>query len=83
MTRMVVEKGEAMAESAAAVWIATVDAQQQAWQRAWRAGRAAPAPVDYALSAATARKLGNAVRPISRRVAANAKRLGAGRRKKT
>jgi hypothetical protein len=75
MTRMVVEKGQAVAESATALWLAAAEAQQQAWQRAWRAGRPAPVPADYALSVATARKFGNSVGPISRRVSANAKRL--------
>ncbi|MGZ8273058.1 MAG: hypothetical protein ACXWUM_04020 [Burkholderiaceae bacterium] len=77
MTRMVVEKGEAVAESATALWFAAVESQQLAWQRAWRAGRATPTPADYALSAATARKLGQAWSPVSRRVTANAKRLAA------
>ena len=77
MTRMVVEKGEAVAESATALWFAAVESQQLAWQRAWRAGRASPAPADYALSSATARKLGQALSPVSRRVTANAKRLAA------
>lgn len=82
MTRMVVEKGEAVAESATALWLAALEGQQLAWQRAWRSGRAAPAPADYALTAATARKLGQAWSPVSRRVTANAKRLGAKKRRK-
>lgn len=82
MTRMVVEKGEALAESAAAVWLAAFESQQLAWQRAWRAGRAVPAPADFAWSAATARKLGGAWAPVSRRVSANAKRLAARKRRK-
>ena len=82
MTRMVVEKGEAVAESAAALWFAAVESQQLAWQRAWRAGRASPAPADFALTAATARKLGHSLSPVSRRVTANAKRLAAKKRKK-
>lgn len=82
MTRMVREKGEAMAESAAALWLAAFESQQLAWQRAWRAGRAAPAPADFAWSAASARKLGQAWSPVSRRVTANAKRLSARKRKK-
>ncbi|MGZ8255749.1 MAG: hypothetical protein ACXWVT_12920 [Burkholderiaceae bacterium] len=81
MTRMVVEKGEAVAESATALWFVAVESQQLAWQRAWRAGRAAPLPADYALAASTARKLGQAWSPVSRRVAANAKRLAAKKRK--
>ena len=81
MTRMMVEKGEAVAESATAVWLATLESQQLAWQRAWRAGRAAPGPADYALAASTARKLGQAWGPVSRRVTANAKRLAAQKRK--
>ena len=81
MTRMVVEKGEAVAESATALWFAAVESQQLAWQRAWRAGRASPAPADYALSNAMARKLGQALSPVSRRVTANAKRLAAKKRK--
>ena len=76
MTRMVIEKGEAMAESATAVWLAALHGQQVAWQRAWRSGRPVPSPADLALAASTARKLGNAWSPVSRRVAANAKRLG-------
>ena len=76
MTRMEVEKGEAVAESATALWLAAVESQQLAWQRAWRAGRPAPTATDFALSARTARKLGHALGPVSRRVTANAKRLG-------
>ncbi|MGB2818672.1 MAG: hypothetical protein WBA53_15350 [Burkholderiaceae bacterium] len=82
MTRMVVEKGEAVAESATALWFAALESQQLAWQRAWRAGRASPAPADFALSASTARKLGQAWSPVSRRVTANAKRLAARKREK-
>lgn len=82
MARMVVEKGEAVAESATALWFAAVESQQLAWQRAWRAGRPGPVPADYALAASTARKLGHAWGPVSRRVAANAKRLAAKKRKK-
>jgi len=82
MTRMVIEKGEAMAESATALWFAAWHGQQLAWQKAWQAGRAAPAPADYVLAASTARKLGGAWSPISRRVTANAKRLGAKKRRK-
>jgi len=81
MTRMVVEKGEAVAESAMALWLATLHSQQLAWQRAWRAGRAVPAPADFALAASTARKLGRSLGPVSRRVTSNAKRLSAGKRK--
>jgi len=81
MNRMVVEKGEAAAESAMALWLAAVDSQQCAWQRAWRAGRAVPVPADFALAATTARKLGRSLAPVSRRVTANAKRLSARRRK--
>ena len=81
MTRMVVEKGEAAAESATALWLAAVESQQLAWQRAWRTGRAVPFPADYALAASTARKLGHALGPVSRRVTANAKRLSAKKRK--
>ncbi len=75
MTRMVIEKGEAMAESATALWLATLHGQQLAWQRAWRSGRAVPSPGDLALAASTARKLGHTLSPVSRRVTANAKRL--------
>jgi hypothetical protein len=75
MARMVIEKGEAFAESSAAVWLAAMDGQQRAWQKAWRAGRPLPAAADFALSAATARKIGGAWRPVSRRVSANARRL--------
>lgn len=82
MTRMVVEKGEAVAESATALWLAAVESQQLAWQRAWRAGRASPVPADYALAASTARKLGQAWSPVSRRVTANAKRLATKKRRK-
>jgi hypothetical protein len=81
MTRMVAEKGEAVAESATALWLAAVEGQQLAWQRAWRTGRAVPAPADYALAASNARKLGHALGPVSRRVTANAKRLSAKKRK--
>ena len=81
MTRMVLEKGEAVAESAAALWLATVESQNLAWRRAWRAGRAAPLPEDYALSTRSARKLAGAWSPVSRRVSANAKRLAARKRK--
>jgi hypothetical protein len=81
MTRMVVEKSEALAESAAAVWLVALESQQLAWQRAWRAGRPAPAPADYALAVATARRLGQAWRPVSRRVTANAKRLAPTKRR--
>lgn len=81
MTRMVIEKGEAVAESASAVWLAALHGQQLAWQRAWRSGRPVPSPADLALAATTARKLGNAWSPMSTRVAANAKRLG--RKRKT
>jgi hypothetical protein len=77
MTRMVAEKTEAVAESAAAFWLAAMHGQQVAWQRAWRAGRPAPAPVDYALGATTAQKYVQAWSPVSRRVTANAKRLAA------
>jgi hypothetical protein len=80
MTRMVVEKGEAVAESATALWLAAIESQQLAWQRAWRAGRVSPTPADFALTAATARKLGHALGPVSRRVTANAKRLAAKKR---
>jgi hypothetical protein len=82
MARMVVEKGEAAAESATAFWLAAVESQQLAWQRAWRAGRVSPTPADFELSAATARKLGHAWGPVSRRVTANAKRLAAKKRRK-
>ena len=81
MTRMVVEKGQAVAESATALWLAALEGQQLAWQRAWRSGRAAPVPADYTLAASTARKLGHALGPVSRRVTANAKRLSAKKRK--
>lgn len=81
MTRMVVEKGEAVAESAMALWLAALDSQQIAWQRAWRTGRAVPAPADFAMAASTARKLGRSLGPVSRRVTANAKRLSARKRK--
>jgi hypothetical protein len=81
MTKMVVEKGEALAEAGAAVWLAWIDSQQLAWQRAWRAGRAAPVPADFALAASTARRYGAALRPVSRRVSANARRLAARRRR--
>jgi hypothetical protein len=81
MTRMVVEKGEAVAESAMALWMAALHNQQLAWQRAWRNGRAVPVPADFALAASTARKLGRSLSPVSRRVTANAKRLSAGKRK--
>lgn len=81
MTRMVTEKSEAVVESATAFWLAAAHGQQMAWQRAWKAGRPAPAPVDYALAASTARKFGNAWSPLSRRVTANAKRLSARKRK--
>jgi hypothetical protein len=77
MRRMVVEKGEAVTESAMAVLLAAAASHQLAWQRAWRAGRAAPMPADYALAASTARKLGHSLSPVSRRVKANAKRLSA------
>jgi hypothetical protein len=82
MTRMVVEKGEAAAESAAALWLSALQSNQLAWQRAWLAGRVAPAPADFALTAASARRLGGALRPISRRVGANARRLSAPKRRK-
>lgn len=77
MTRMVVEKGEAVSESAMALWLAALHSQQLAWQRAWRGGRAVPVPADFALAASTARKLGRSLDPVSRRVTANAKRLSA------
>jgi hypothetical protein len=82
MARMVAEKGEAVAESATALWLAGVASQQLAWQRAWRSGRAAPIPADFALTEGAARKLGHSLSPISRRVKANAKRLAARKRKK-
>ena len=83
MTRMTTEKGEALAESGVALWMAAVHAQQLAWQRAWRAGRPAPALQDFALAASTARKLGRTLRPVSSRVGANAKRLTAKRRRRS
>ena len=82
MSRMVVEKGQAAAESATSLWFAAIESQQLAWQRAWRAGRVAPLPVDYAPTASTARKLAQALTPVSRRVTANAKRLTAKKRSK-
>lgn len=82
MNRMVAEKGQAAAESATTLWFAAVESQQLAWQRAWRAGRIAPLPVDYAPTTATARKLTQALTPVSRRVTANAKRLTAKKRTK-
>ena len=81
MTRMVVEKGEAVAESATVLWLSALESNQLAWQRAWRAGRAVPAPADYTLTAASARKFGRALKPVSRRVTANAKRLSARKRR--
>lgn len=81
MTRMVLEKGQAVVESSAALWLAGVASHQLAWQRAWQAGRALPVPADYALTAAGARGFGHALRPISRRVSANARRLAARKRK--
>jgi hypothetical protein len=81
MSRMAVEKGEALAESAAALWFAAMQTQQRAWQRAWRVGRALPLSSDYDFATATARSVGQAWRPISRRVTANAKRLGARKRR--
>jgi hypothetical protein len=81
MSRMVMEKGAAAAETAAALWLAAFETQQLAWQRAWRAGRAVPIPADFALSAGTARTLGRAWQPFSRRVNANARRLAAKRRR--
>ena len=82
MTRMVIEKGEAMAESTTAMWLAALHGQQAAWQRALRAGRAVPLAEDYALGAATARRYGAALQPISRRVTANARRLAAKKRRR-
>jgi hypothetical protein len=81
MNRMVVEKGQAAAESATTLWFAAIESQQLAWQRAWRAGRVAPLPIDYAPTTSTARKLAQALSPVSRRVTANAKRLTAKKRK--
>jgi hypothetical protein len=48
---------------------------------AWRAGRPLPLARDFALAASTARKVGGAWSPVSRRVAANAKRLRTRKRK--
>lgn len=81
MARMVIEKGEAMAESFTSMWLASIHGQQLAWQKAWRAGRAVPLAHDFALAASTARKYGGAWSPISRRVTANATRLSARKRK--
>lgn len=81
MLRMSVEKGEALVESAAALWLAALDCQQRAWQRAWRAGRPLPSVSDYVSAGSSARHLGQAWRPISRRVTANARRLTANRRR--
>lgn len=75
MARMVIEKGEAVAETFTSLWLATLHGQQAAWQRAWSAGRPVPLAQDFALGAATARRFGGAWRPVSRRVTANAKRL--------
>jgi hypothetical protein len=82
MTRMVIEKGEAVAESATALWLAALHGQQLAWQKAWASGRAVPAPQDLQLAASTARKLGRALSPVSTRVAANARRLAAKKRRR-
>lgn len=80
MARMVIEKGQAVAESTAAMWLAAMHGQQAAWQRALRAGRFVPEPADFALGAATARRYGASLKPISRRVTANARRLAARKR---
>lgn len=81
MARMVLEKGEAMAESFTSMWLASLHGQQLAWQKAWRAGRPMPLAQDFALAASTARKFGGAWSPVSRRVAANARRLNSRKRK--
>ena len=81
ISRMTAEKGEALAESATAVWLSAMQMQQNAWQRAWRAGRPLPSPSDYALATSAVRSLGQAWRPISRRVKANARRLAAKKRR--
>jgi len=71
--RMVAEKNAAAFESATELWSAMLTAQQRAWLRALQTGRfQAPALVP---DRATARRLGRSLRPVSRRVKANARRL--------
>jgi hypothetical protein len=81
MARMVIEKGEAMAEMSGALWFAALHGHQLAWQKAWRAGRAAPTAADLMLAPSTARKIGHSLGPVSRRVTANAKRLAKRKRR--
>jgi hypothetical protein len=73
-TRMVIEKNEAAFDSAMSFWMAALHGQQQAWQRALRAGRIIT-PEDFQLDRATARRLGRSLTPVTRRVKSNARRL--------
>lgn len=77
--RMVNEKNEAAFDSALSLWSTAMHAQQQAWQRALRAGRLLR-PEDFTLDRATAQRLGRSLVPTTRRVKANARRLTRRRR---
>lgn len=71
--RMVTEKNVAAFESATELWSALLSGQQRAWLRALQSGRLhAPS---FAMDAATARGLSRSLRPVSRRVKANSRRL--------
>jgi hypothetical protein len=71
--RMVTEKNAAAFESATALWAAAVSAQQDAWIRALQSGRVSPPRLIP--DRKTARRLVRSLRPVSRRVKANARRL--------
>ncbi len=77
--RMVFEKNEAAFDSAMSFWTAALHGQQQAWQRALRAGRLVT-PADFLLTGGTARRLGRSLAPVTRRVKSNARRLTRRRR---
>jgi hypothetical protein len=79
---MVTEKQLAGLQVATSLWLATLQAQQQAWLTAWSAGRALPDWQDLALTATTARQLGRAWSPVSRRVKTNATRFARARAKR-
>lgn len=72
---MISEKQVAAAQVATSVWLATMQAQQRAWLAAWGAGRLVPGWQDVALTNKTARQLGRALSPVTRRVKSNAARL--------
>lgn len=78
--RMVVEKNEAVFDAATSFWTAVFQGQQQAWQRALKAGRLVT-PQDFTLDRSTARRIGRSLAPVTRRVKSNARRLTRRRRR--